>query len=539
MDNSLRSVVELQVRRVRRRLLMQSVLHSLVLCGSAALLLSALWFLARPLLFAGAGEEWRWGVPAAFLALATIGGVVLGWMRTPNLVASALALDSQFALKERVTTLLTLTPHLADSPAGQALLQDVAPRVQKLHVAGGFPLTLPWKFGLMPLGAMVIALTACFVDPLLGSLRFGALAATPNPEQKIDSNEIQKQLDKLINVAKETKNPDAEKSKEMQELLDEWEKLVNKPVDPNNAEQVRERVSEMRTLEQKMKERVHELKADAHKNDTLKKLLEKLGDDGRKLKEGPAKDFEDALKAGDFQKAKDALDKLNKQLADQKLSPEQQKELAEQFKQIQEKVQKLMEKEVEKKVKKDFDEGRIDKEQFDREMKEKTKELQELANLLGECKECLGNDDGNAAEALAKLSKKFEDIELTDAELDEILRNMEALNEAALGIAQGLGEDGNGMGEGGPPGGIRPIDPNDPNSKIINQRQQAKADPTSSQRIVGYSPGGNFTKIPAKEVGGAFKQAVQQAPEAIERQNIPEDVADIARGYFKKLGGQK
>jgi hypothetical protein len=174
-----------------------------------------------------------------------------------------------------------------------------------------------------------------------------------------------------------------------------------------------------------------------------------------------------------------------------------------------------------------------------RAMKEQTKELQELANLLGECKECLGRENGEAADALAKLSKQFEDIQLTEEELDEILRNMQALNEAADGIGQGLGDDGNGLGDGGPPGGVRPIDPDDPISKIINQRAQAKVNPTSSQRIVGYAPGGNFTKIPAKEVGGAFKQAVQQAPEAIERQNIPEDVADIARGYFKKLGGQK
>jgi len=116
---------------------------------------------------------------------------------------------------------------------------------------------------------------------------------------------------------------------------------------------------------------------------------------------------------------------------------------------------------------------------------------------------------------------------------------MQELNEAALGIAQGMGEEGNGLGEGGPPGGVRPIDPNDPDSKIVNQRALAKAHPTSSQRIVGYSTGGNFTKIPSTSVGGAFRQAQQDAPEAIERQNIPEDVADIARGYFKKLGGQK
>src|SRR5260370_489921 len=104
MDNSLRSVVELQVRRVHRRLLLRSLMHSLVLCGSAALLLAALWFVVRPFAFAGAGDAWRWGVPAAFLGLATIASIVLGWVRTPNMVASALALDEQFGVRTQPST---------------------------------------------------------------------------------------------------------------------------------------------------------------------------------------------------------------------------------------------------------------------------------------------------------------------------------------------------------------------------------------------------------------------------------------------------
>jgi len=232
MDNPLRSVVELQVRRVHRRLLLQSLLQNLALCGSAALVLSALWFLARPFLFAGAGDAWRWSGPAAFLAAAMATGVLLGWMRTPTLVASALALDQQFSLKERVTTLLTLTPHLADSPAGQALLNDVAPRVQKLHVASGFPLTLSWQRSLMPVAAMVLAVAAFFFDPLVGQWRLAALAAPPIPEQKVNADEIKQQLDNLKKVIDPSKNLDAQQSKEMKELMEEWEKLVNKDVDP-------------------------------------------------------------------------------------------------------------------------------------------------------------------------------------------------------------------------------------------------------------------------------------------------------------------
>jgi len=52
-------------------------------------------------------------------------------------------------------------------------------------------------------------------------------------------------------------------------------------------------------------------------------------------------------------------------------------------------------------------------------------------------------------------------------------------------------------------------DPNDPNSKIRDERSRAKADPKSAQRVVGYSRGGTFSKIPAMGVDGAFKQAAQ------------------------------
>jgi hypothetical protein len=543
MDNSLRSIVERQVRRVRWRLFARSVLHGLLLSWSVALALVALWLVTAALLLPGAGEALRWGVVGGLLGVGTVVGVLLGWVRTPTLVASALALDEQFALKERVTTLLTLTPDLASSAAGQALLEDVGPRVEKLRVGTGFPLLPSWRNSLLPAGAMALAVAAFFCQPWLSNLHFSTLAASaPTPEKKVNTQEVQKQLDELRKVSNEQKNPEAEKSKEMKELLEEWDKIVNKPIDSSNPEQVRERLAEMRTLEQKLKERAHDLKAQAQKNDVFKKFLEQLSEDGRKLKEGPAKDFEDAIMKGNFHKAKEVLDKLAQQLQNKQMTPQQQKELAEQFKQLQEKIQRVMEKDEKvKQLKKDLAEGRINKEQFDREMeKEKMKELQELANLIGECKECLGGDPDHAAAAMAKMAKQFEQAELSDDELNEILRNMEALNEAALGIGDALGDgDENGLGGGGPPGGRRPIDPNDPNSKIVNQRQKGQVDPHSQQRIVGFTTGGNFNKIPAREVEGRFRQAQQEAPEAIERQNIPEDAAGIARGYFKKLGGQK
>ena len=49
-------LVEKQVRRVQRRLFVQVVLQNLILGWAMALLVATLWFLLRPLVFAGLGE---------------------------------------------------------------------------------------------------------------------------------------------------------------------------------------------------------------------------------------------------------------------------------------------------------------------------------------------------------------------------------------------------------------------------------------------------------------------------------------------------
>jgi hypothetical protein len=54
----------------------------------------------------------------------------------------------------------------------------------------------------------------------------------------------------------------------------------------------------------------------------------------------------------------------------------------------------------------------------------------------------------------------------------------------------------------------------------------------------GFAPGQNFKSKPGAEIAGEVKQAAQEAPEAIEQQRIPKAARDLAKGYFKNLGGQ-
>ena len=55
----------------------------------------------------------------------------------------------------------------------------------------------------------------------------------------------------------------------------------------------------------------------------------------------------------------------------------------------------------------------------------------------------------------------------------------------------------------------------------------------------GYAPGQAFKSKPGTELVGEIQQAAQQAPDAIEVQRIPKAARDMAKGYFKNLGGQK
>ena len=541
MATSPRQQVEKQVRRVRRRLMLHHLSHALLITWAVALVASALWFLGTSLFYKDCPDALRWGPPGAALVVATLAALISTWLTAPTFVSSSLALDECCELQERITTYLTLPTELQAKPAAQALEQDVHDQVARLNLAGKFPMPWNWRTALMPAVAACLAVTAALFAPSIGPFNLARIAKA---KPAIDAKEIQQQLD---NLRKTTFTPkDAElKSEKLKELEAEWEKLVNKPLDPNNEDKIRERVGEMKALEENLRKRADELKSQTGKNKDFHQLLKQLGlEADKQLQPGPAKDLEDALASQDMQKVRDILDKLAKDLKAGKLDPEQLKKMAEEFGKLQEKMKRALDRDdIKKKLDDKLKKGEITKEQFDREMnnlKEQAqdmKDLQDLADLIGDCKACMEKGDAdNAADEVGKALDKVKMIELTDDELKEILDRLENLENAEAEIIGQL--QGNGLDGGGPPGAERPIDPDDPKGKIVDQKQKAHVDPKGQQRVTGFAKGGNFTKMPVGEIGGAFKQAAQDAPEALDRQRIPQDAADLARGYFKKLGGQ-
>ena len=128
------SLLNAQVNRVHRRLFVQLLVTRLMGCLIGSLAIALVWFLIQPFLLEGPQPWLRWAVAGGIVALGMGLAGILAWRNRPSKLASALSLDEQFDLKERVTTSLSLTPEQLASPVGQALLDDVHSRVEKLDV---------------------------------------------------------------------------------------------------------------------------------------------------------------------------------------------------------------------------------------------------------------------------------------------------------------------------------------------------------------------------------------------------------------------
>lgn len=535
------STVERQVRRASRRLFVQALLNSLVWCWAGALAAAVGWFLLEPLLLPGADGALRWFVAAGCFATGTVVAVLLTCQMAPSRLDAALALDARFGLKERVTTSLSLTPDLVGTPAGAALLADTDRRIASLDVAERFPVGLSWTAALVPAAAAALALVAFLYEPGTGR------AHTSQPPKQLTLNpaEIQEKLDRLKKPLVPAWPEDLPKSKELKELEDEWKKLLERPLDPTDKEQVRERVQEMRKIEEKMRDRIADLKDKADRNKDIKDRLKELNRDPKAKRDGPAKDFEDALAKGQMDKAMDELEKLRRKLEDKKLDPDERKALEDQLRDLERQLRRLADMDdLKEKLKQALDKGELAREDFDALMDKLNQEagdlgdLRDLADALGECLKCLKEGKGDLGKGLEGLKGKLAKLGLKGMdELKDLDAKHKALCEACDAMVAGL-VPRNGLGGGGPPGTTRPMGKDAPTG-AKSEKQQGQHDPKGELSISGFRRGGTFSRIPAKEVGTTFNQARQEAPEAMERQAVPPDAADLLRGYYENLGGQK
>jgi DNA repair exonuclease SbcCD ATPase subunit len=538
MANSVQSQLKHQVARVRRRLFLQTLVDQLVWCWVGALAVSAGWFLVRLYALGLAIDGRSWLIAAAAVGVASLLALVLAFLRAPSRLAAALLLDDRFGLKERVTTSLTLPPGVDQTPAGQALLADASARTAKLDVGERFPLRLSWSAALVPAAALALLVGAFFLEPIKGQAKGSDDKLSETPP---NAAEIQEKMQQLVKRPPEQKAEEkTEQSKEMQQIEAELDKLVNKPHDTKEA--LHERTQEINDIEAEIKQREKDL---ADKTQALKEQLKNLDRFSHKNDpDGPATPLEKALAKGDFKKAVEEIEKLEKKMEDDKLSEKEKEELQKQMSDLKDELTRLAEQKDEEEELKELNrKGELDEDALKQEMdkiqkkKANLKEAKEFADELEQCKQCMAKGDKEgAANALKRAAGKAKKMGGDAEELNNLAKKLQALQECKKCMGNGMceGQNGNNLGKGKFPGTKRP-ETKDADFRAQNKRERVDFDAKGQKEIEDFVQGRSFKKTPSAEMAGEVKQATQEAPEALERQRLPRAASDMTRGYYENL----
>ena len=589
------TMLERQVRKVRRRLFIQAALNGLVVAWLAVCAVLALWLLAKPYILGGAlNSSLDWIVGGVAFGVGAIAALIWAYRHTPATVQAALSLDERFQLRERVTTSLTLSDDQRASPVGQALLTDVQTKIESLDVGSRFPVRFGWKSALVPAAIVALVLLAIFYQPAINTAQGNTAGTAPlTPEQ---AKEIEQKKQEFLQKPKaDPKQPNRAKSPDLEKIEAKLQEILKKPM--TTQDEVKDRLAEISQLEEQVKKKEKE---EAEKVEGFKEQLKKLDQLSKKEKpkagedNGPSKDLRDALEQGDTKKAKEEADRLSKKLKNNELDKKEQDHLEKEMKDLKDDLERLKrqrEKELEDKRKENEEkrqekekqleqqkkEGKLDKEQFeqekkkldeerkkeDKELKEQKQELDQLGKKMEKCEQCMKNGDKEgASQALREAAEQLEKQEQQEQKLDDLENELQRMQDLREGMAkacengqggrqeqeddaetlsrrkEGDGKSGSG-GKGGLGKGRRP-EKKTGSSKSIDAKENAQFDKRGAKIHVGTA--GQAEKVIGKasvSIQGEIKQASQDAPEAVETQRIPRGYKESTKGYFKNIGDQK
>lgn len=549
-DPSLDPILRATLASAKRRLTIRRYLSLLPIVTSVLLLISAIVVLVCRL----TGQPLPLGrLIVGAIALSGVVTAATAWRRRATSLDAALALDRAFQLKERFSTLVSLATDPVQHPMREILEADVRRRTASLPVAEQLPIRLP-RHAWMP--AVPLALT------LLATLTPPWKPATGSPADpgatEVTAAQIAEQGKELARRLEERKQElpkgDSEAAEQARALADRIAKTSEKLANDKkgNADEAAVTLANLTRQVEEQRDRLAN-------QDAMQRQFQKLGEAGA----GPAEAMTRALKQGNFGEAAKQLADLRKKVEEKKLDPAQKEKLAEQLARMEQELSRLANQQDRAEQLKNSLQGK----ELQRELeklaadKEKLKQMQQLAQQLGQCARCAGGKPGENGEPQAGGAPGQQPGDLADAlkQAEQLLKEMQGqsqlrdtldqmladLDGARQGICEGCqGKDGkNGppqaadYAEGGGRGaGKRAERPDETRSR--EQQSRSKTEPRGPIEIVGRVEGPTFKGQSLAEVRDAAAKAAATAEEAITRQNVPREYQKHTQDYFDQLNGQ-
>ncbi len=559
-------VIQQQVRRASRRLLLNRLVQSVTWATFAALLMASIAIAIPKIWPLGLANGRAWSI--AWIVGALVFGVSTGalWavLRRRSELDAAIEIDLRYGLKERVSSVVALSSAELQTEAGRALLEDAQRRVSRIDVREHFRPRVSW-YPLLPIvTAIIVFLVAFLVQDAVRDSAVAAGAAGADSDQQVRKSvaELRKRL------AQQKKKTETAGLKEADTLITRMERAVDelsrKDIDRKQA------LIKLNNLSKELEERRKEVESTAKTRDMLKQL--------QTAQRGPAERIAEALKKGDMDLAMQELKKLSDRLQSDELTAEQKAELAKQLEQLGKELEKMLgarqeltqkQRELQERMEQLKKEGKLaDAGQLQHQLDQVQKQLdamdqqspqmqrlEQLANKMSECANCLKAGDGKqAAQQLEQLAKdlqqmqdQLQNLQTLDQMMNEIADAKSAMHceqcggagcEACQGGGQAmLGGDmfsekpGRGLGEGRGMG-ERP----ETETETGGYRTRVGADPRQGEAIrVGDASGPNVAGKSREEIKAEIAGSYSEDPDPVNQQHLPKREREQTREYFELL----
>jgi hypothetical protein len=529
------NTLQQQVRRARRRLILQRFFDVLGWCWLATLSVA--------LVLVAVDKKWPlgvavWGWVAGALVVGLAAAIIWTSLRRSTPLEAAIELDHRFSLKERVSSALSLSPADRETEAGEALLADAVAKIERIDVGGRFVVKPPRRLLLPLVPAALAVLVALLIGPAVIDEPM-AKAADPNAQQQVKkaTAAVRRQLADRREQAKKEGLKDAERL---------FQKLESGMKELNNEPMKEKAMAKINDLSRQLADRRQQIGG----TDKVKEQLDQL----KKIDHGPADKLAKALSRGDLKKAADELKKLKDALDNGKLDQKQKNDLAKQIEQMKNQLEKqanackAAQQNLQKRIAELRKAGQMQQaNQLEEQLAKlaaqmpQMQKLQELAQKLGQCSKCLRNGKaGDAAKAMAQMQsdlqgqlKEMEMLDDAEKQLCQAKDQMGCCKCGGAGCAECQGPPGNGLGRGKGIGAR-------PERKTKTAFYDSKVKPKigkGSAVVVGMTDGPNVKGDVQQEIQAQVESTKHGTTDPLTGRRMPRKHGEHAKEYFDGLRG--
>ena len=405
------------IGRARRRLLWQTTLRTagwcvLIAAGAAAVALVATqWF----------GVTLDWWVYAGLGGVAVLVAALIGLSRRPAADQVAVMVDDRLGLKDSLGTSL-YAEQLDDNELTRQVIDDAERVAASANVGDAFPVkpTRIWAYALG--GAAVVALLT--LDPLGlqdRALQRAAAAQAAAEEAKQIEEALAAAKDEAETLAEQAEEEDGGSAEEMaaEDLEEQLEAMLSQR-DLTNPEDRQEAAAEVSGMQDKFEDAIAQKQAEV---EALQNAMSSL-DAGER---GPADDFADALRRGDFSAAQEELAKLADEMESGDLSESQKQQMAEQMQQLADQLDQLAEQQ----------------QQLSEQAEQAASQAMENAGLTQEQMDQLAEGGYDPEAVQQAMQKAMEQMQgMSQQEAQQMAQQMQQAMQDAMQQAQNNGEAG-------------------------------------------------------------------------------------------------